>query len=50
MFDLALTARLTFRHQTPTKPPLPPGRYDLGARTISTIPALQQGLLAAPAR
>lgn len=28
--EFALTGRLTFRHCTPSKPPLPPGRHDLG--------------------
>ena len=30
MLDASLTGRLAFRHQAPTKPPLPPGRHDLG--------------------
>jgi predicted esterase len=30
MLDASLTGRLNFRHQPPTKPPLPPGRHDLG--------------------
>jgi phospholipase/carboxylesterase len=30
MIDPTLLGRLTFRHQTPTKPPLPPGRHNLG--------------------
>jgi phospholipase/carboxylesterase len=30
MLDLALAGRLTFRHRPPSKPPLPPGRHDLG--------------------
>ncbi|WP_051661302.1 esterase [Bosea sp. 117] len=28
--ELALAGRLGFRHAAPTKPPLPPGRHDLG--------------------
>lgn len=30
MLDLSLMGRLSFRHQMPTKPALPPGRHDLG--------------------
>lgn len=30
MLDASLTGRLTFQHQPPAKPPLPPGRHDLG--------------------
>jgi poly(3-hydroxybutyrate) depolymerase len=30
MLDPSLSGRLAFRHQAPTKPPLPPGRHDLG--------------------
>ncbi len=30
MLDPSLTGRLTFRHRPPSKPPLPPGRHDLG--------------------
>lgn len=30
MLDLSLAGRLTFQHQTPTMPPLPAGRHDLG--------------------
>ena len=33
MLDLSLTGRLTFRHRPPSKPPLPPGRHDLGLFT-----------------
>jgi predicted esterase len=30
MLDLSLLGRLAFTHAAPTKPPLPPGRHDLG--------------------
>ena len=30
MLDAFLTGRLAFRHLSPVKPPLPPGRHDLG--------------------
>ena len=30
MLDLSLMGRLSFQHQAPTKPALPPGRHDLG--------------------
>ncbi|MBB3771230.1 putative esterase [Angulomicrobium tetraedrale] len=30
MLDLSLLGRLEFRHAAPTRPPLPPGRHDLG--------------------
>jgi predicted esterase len=30
MLDLSLLGRLNFQHAAPTKPPLPPGRHDLG--------------------
>lgn len=30
MLDLSLLGRLRFQHAAPTKPPLPPGRHDLG--------------------
>jgi predicted esterase len=30
MLDLSLLGRLQFQHSAPTKPPLPPGRHDLG--------------------
>lgn len=30
MLDLTLLGRLNFQHAAPTKPPLPPGRHDLG--------------------
>ncbi|MDQ0513026.1 alpha/beta hydrolase [Ancylobacter amanitiformis] len=30
MLDLSLLGRLDFRHAAPTRPPLPPGRHDLG--------------------
>ncbi|MBS7588938.1 esterase [Ancylobacter defluvii] len=30
MLDLSLLGRLQFQHAAPTKPPLPPGRHDLG--------------------
>jgi phospholipase/carboxylesterase len=30
MLDPSLTGRLTFQHLMPTRPPLPPGRHDLG--------------------
>ena len=33
MLPAALTGRLTFRHQAPTRPPLAPGRHDLGLFT-----------------
>jgi phospholipase/carboxylesterase len=43
MIDAALTGRLTFRHQPPTLPALPPGQHELGLfetrDTVLIVPA-----------
>jgi phospholipase/carboxylesterase len=48
MIDPALAGRLTFRHRAPTKPPLAPGRHDLGLfETRDTVLIVPDGIDAA---
>ncbi|WP_088343677.1 MULTISPECIES: esterase [Rhodomicrobium] len=48
MLDPSLAGRLTFRHQMPSRPPLPPGRHDLGLfETRDAVLIVPEGIDAA---
>ncbi|HSI42482.1 MAG TPA: esterase [Xanthobacteraceae bacterium] len=45
MIDLSLAGRLGFVHTEPTKPPLPPGRHELGiAQTRDAVLVVPEGI------